>query len=68
MTKILDLKSVGLASTLRSLAFPLGPSISCSSALGNLLSKLRITMLVWLISQVLVRIRERKDVKVVYKW
>lgn len=43
MTKILDLKSVELAPTLRSLAFPLsllGPSISFSSGLGNLLSKL----------------------------
>lgn len=60
MTKILDLKSVELAPTLRSLAFPLsllGPSISFSSGLGNLLSKLRRMMLVWLISQVLVRIR-----------
>lgn len=60
VTRILDL---GLASNQRFLAFPLsllGPTIPLLLALGALLSKLGRIMLVWLISQVLVRIRREK--------
>lgn len=44
----------------------LGPIILPLSALGPLLSELGRIMPVWLVSQVLVRIK-RKDVEVVYK-
>lgn len=60
LKRILDL---GLASNRRFLALPLsllGPTVPLLLALGALLSKLGRIMLVWLISQVLVRMKREK--------
>lgn len=63
MTKILDWESIELAANLRPLVFPLslpGPITPLPSGLHTLLSKLGRTTLVWLISQVMVRMKREK--------